>query len=48
MKSVKEAAGDIETKEKVEYLPASSGIGQTAIQNADPFFKRFIVDLSEE
>lgn len=48
MNSVKEIAGNIETKEKVEYLPASSSIGQAAIANAEPFFRRYIVNMDEE
>lgn len=45
IQSIKDEAKDIETKETVEYIPASSAIGQTAIANARPFFQKVIVDI---
>ena len=45
IQSIKDEAKDIETKETVEYIPASSGIGQTAIANNRPFFQKVIVDI---
>ena len=43
---IREKASEIEIKEKVEYLAASSRIGNTAIQESQPFFERVIVDVS--
>lgn len=43
---IREKASEIEIAEKVEYLAASSRIGNTAIQESQPFFERIIVDVS--
>ena len=43
---VRQKAADIEIKETVEYIPAASDIGRTAINDSQPFFERIIVDVS--
>ncbi len=43
---VREEMSSADIKEEVDYIPASSGIGQTAAADSQPFFERVIVDVS--